>query len=331
MMRLNPYRIGFRTIKTAVGMALGIIIAKLMGLDNFASSAILVVLCIKHTKVHSLQAIISRFVSCILILIIGSIAFSYFGQNAIILGLIVLFFIPLTVVFKVQEGVVTSCVILLHVFNAEVIDMHLFINEILLLIVGLGIAFIMNLIMPSLDFKLKQYKEEIENQFTTIFEIFSNNCKEPNASLNISFNQLQLTIQKAKSIAFRDVKNHFVRNENSYYHYFDMREEQLELLERMSKMIQNIETKDMLLTKISSLFLEVAHNVNSNDYTVLRLHSLYEIKIELEQLELPKTHASFRTRASIKQLLNELEEYLEVKSQFGSLKLHKDTKSTIFS
>ena len=279
MMRLNPYRIGFRTIKTAVGMALGIIIAKLMGLDNFASSAILVVLCIKHTKVHSLQAIISRFVSCILILIIGSIAFSYFGQNAIILGLIVLFFIPLTVVFKVQEGVVTSCVILLHVFNAEVINMHLFINEILLLIVGLGIAFIMNLIMPSLDFKLKQYKEEIENQFTTIFETFSNTCKEPNASLSISFNQLQLTIQKAKSIAFRDVKNHFVRNENSYYHYFDMREAQLELLERMSKMIQNIETKDTLLDKISSLFLEVAQNVNSNDYTALRLHSLYEIKL----------------------------------------------------
>ncbi|PTI96260.1 aromatic acid exporter family protein, partial [Staphylococcus simulans] len=67
MMRFNPYKIGFRTIKTAVGMALGIIIAKLIGLDNFSSSAILVVLCIKHTKVHSLQAIVSRFVSCILI------------------------------------------------------------------------------------------------------------------------------------------------------------------------------------------------------------------------------------------------------------------------
>ena len=53
-----------------------------------------------------------------------------------------------------------------------------------------------------------------------------------------------------------------------------MREAQLELLERMSKMIQNIETKDTLLDKISSLFLEVAQNVNSNDYTALRLHSL---------------------------------------------------------
>src|SRR5699024_10751078 len=83
---------------------------------------------------------------------------------------------------------------------------------------------------------------------------------------------------------------HFVRNENSYYHYFDMREAQLELLERMSKMIQNIETKDTLLDKISSLFLEVAQNVNSNDYTALRLHSLYEIKLELDQLELPNSH-----------------------------------------
>ena len=115
MSRLNPYRIGFRTIKTAIGMALGIIIAKLIGLDNFASSAILVVLCIKHTKVHSLQAIVSRFVSCFMILILGSVIFSLLGQNAVVLGLIVLLFIPLTVVFKVQEGVVTSCVILLHV------------------------------------------------------------------------------------------------------------------------------------------------------------------------------------------------------------------------
>lgn len=326
MMSLNPYRIGFRTIKTAVGMALGIIIAKLMGLDNFASSAILVVLCIKHTKVHSLQAIVSRFVSCLMVLILGSVAFSMLGQSAIVLGLIVLFFIPLTVVFKVQEGVVTSCVILLHVFNASVIDLQLFYNEILLLIVGLGIAFLMNVIMPSLDSNLKHYKQEIEQQFTYIFEQFSNTCKKPNNNVNIAFDELKYTIRKAKSIAFRDVKNHFVRNENSYYHYFDMREEQLELLRRMSKIIENIESKDCLLSKISNLFAEVATNVNSNDYTVLRLHSLYEIRLELNKLELPTTHEGFRTRANLLQLLNELEAYLVVKSQFGSLRLHSDQK-----
>ena len=60
MLKLKSLQDWFRTIKTAVGMTLGVIISKLLGLDNYASSAILVVLCIKHTKVHSLQAIISK-------------------------------------------------------------------------------------------------------------------------------------------------------------------------------------------------------------------------------------------------------------------------------
>ena len=111
MLTLNPYRIGFRTLKTAVGITLGVILAKWIGLDNYASSAILIVLCIKHTKVHSLQAIGSRFVSCLLMLFFGSFIFNLLGQNAIVLGLIVLLFIPLTVMLNVQEGVVTSCVI----------------------------------------------------------------------------------------------------------------------------------------------------------------------------------------------------------------------------
>ena len=70
-------------------------------------------------------------------LFFGSFIFNLLGQNAVVLGLIVLLFIPLTVMLNVQEGVVTSCVILLHVFNAKVIGLHLIINEILLLIIGL--------------------------------------------------------------------------------------------------------------------------------------------------------------------------------------------------
>lgn len=40
MLKLNPYKIGFRTLKTAVGITLGVILAKWIGLDNYASSAI---------------------------------------------------------------------------------------------------------------------------------------------------------------------------------------------------------------------------------------------------------------------------------------------------
>lgn len=324
MLKLNPYKIGFRTVKTAVGMTLGVIICKLLGLDNYASSAILVVLCIKHTKMHSVQAILSRLVSCLLILFLGSAIFSLLGQHAFVLGLIVLLFIPLTVVLNVQEGVITSCVILLHVFNAKAINGHLILNEIMLLIVGLGIAFLMNLMMPSLDKKLNHFKQDIENQITEIFNIFSQACSMHNDHLNIKFDSLLLNIKKAKSLAFRDVKNHFVRNENSFYHYFDMREEQVELLKRMTSLLEKINTDDPILENISQLMCEIGSNVNSNDYTALRLHSLYEIRLSLDDLPLPTTHKTLNSRAHIIQILNELEEYLNIKSQFGSLKLHSE-------
>ncbi|EHJ09095.1 hypothetical protein SS7213T_00603, partial [Staphylococcus simiae CCM 7213 = CCUG 51256] len=312
------------TIKTAVGMTLGVIISKLLGLDNYASSAILVVLCIKHTKVHSLQAINSRLVSCFLVLFLGSAIFSLLGQNAIVLGLIVLLFIPLTVVLKVQEGVITSCVILLHVFNAKAINLHLIINETLLLIIGLSIAFIMNLMMPSLDKKLDQFKCQIENQIADVFNQFSYICQKYNETIALEFDDLLLKIKKAKSIAFRDVKNHFVRNENSYYHYFDMREEQVELLIRMKPLLENISHHDPLLDDLSKLLTEIGQNVNSNDYTAMRLHNLYELRLKLDQLPLPTSHQALNSRASVIQILNELEEYLQIKSQFGSLKMHSE-------
>lgn len=324
MLKLNSYKIGFRTLKTAVGITLGVILAKWLGLDNYASSAILIVLCIKHTKMHSVQAIVSRFISCILVLFIGSAIFSLLGQTPVILGLIVMLFIPVTVMLKVQEGVVTSCVILLHVFNAKAINLHLIFNEIQLLCVGLGIAFIMNLIMPSLDKDLMRYKAKIEQEFKEVFLKFSQLCKSSNEIIKLNFKQLQLDISKGKSIAFRDVKNHFVRNENSYYHYFDMRQEQLELLKRIHAHLQNVEINDPIAKRVSHLLYEIGENVNSNDYTVLRLHSLYEIRLTLNELPLPTTHKALNSRSSLIQILNELEDYLQIKSQFGSLRLHSE-------
>ncbi|HCZ2802530.1 TPA: aromatic acid exporter family protein, partial [Staphylococcus aureus] len=224
----------------------------------------------------------------------------------------------------VQEGVITSCVILLHVFNAKSIDAHLIVNETLLLLIGLSIAFTMNLMMPSLDKQLDEYKCKIEQQIADIFSKYSYICEKYEDTIAIEFEALLLNIKKAKSIAFRDVKNHFVRNENSYYHYFDMREEQVELLMRMKPLIESICHKDPLLNDVASLLKEIGLNVNSNDYTAMRLHNLYETRLKLDELPLPTTHKALNSRASIIQILNELEEYLQIKSQFGSLKMHSE-------
>ena len=71
---------------------------------------------------------------------------------------------------------ITSC------FNAKSIDVHLIVNETLLLLIGLSIAFTMNLMMPSLDKQLDEYKCKIEQQIADILVnivIFVKNMKIP--------------------------------------------------------------------------------------------------------------------------------------------------------
>lgn len=108
---------------------------------------------------------------------------------------------------NVQEGVVTSCVILLHVFNAKVIGLHLIINEILLLIIGLGIAFLMNLIMPSLDNTLGNFKKEIENEIKIIFKQYSEACLNINKQLSISFDTLETIFVRLNLLLLETLKS----------------------------------------------------------------------------------------------------------------------------
>ena len=80
-------------------------------------------------------------------------------------------------------------------------------NEIMLLIVGLGIAFLMNLMMPSLDKKLNHFKQDIENQITEIFNIFSQACSMHNDHLNIKFDSLLLNIKKQNHLLLEMLKS----------------------------------------------------------------------------------------------------------------------------
>lgn len=302
-------------------MAVGVLIAKLLGLENFSSAAILVVLCVKNTKIKSMEAATSRLVSCIIAILFSYVFFEFLGYNAVVLGLIVLLFIPVTVMLNVQEGVVTACVILLHCFNSGNVTPHLMLNEIILLIVGVGIALLLNSYMPDREADLEHYKKRIEGDFKIILAQFSDALKHVDIILEKEIlNQLVQTIEKAKSVAFMDVENHFVRNENSYYHYFDMRGEQVELLYRMVDLINDMNRSDKIHSKCSDLLGEMSQGVSSNDYTAIRLHDLYGISLEIKEHRLPENYQELKSRAAAMQLLKEIESYLTAKSRFGSLK-----------
>ncbi|WP_260844386.1 aromatic acid exporter family protein, partial [Staphylococcus epidermidis] len=100
------------------------------------------------------------------------------------------FFIPFTLLLNLQQPLITTSLILLHLFNPKPINPHLILNQIILLILPLPIPFLINLIIPTLHNKFNHFNHHIQNQITQIFNIFTQPSSIHNHHLNIKFHSL---------------------------------------------------------------------------------------------------------------------------------------------
>ncbi|MFZ7944847.1 aromatic acid exporter family protein [Neobacillus sp. 19] len=307
-------KIGYRTVKTAIGAAAAISIAQFFGLNYFASAGILTILCVQNSKKKSLYAAYARFFACMLAICFSFLFFEMIAYHPVVLGLLLLVFIPLTVRFKVSEGIVTSSVIVLHLYTGKQITLGIVLNEIALIAIGIGVALIVNLYMPSLDAKLTQFQEAIEGNFRTIFqEMVAYLRTNESRWIGQEIIETARLLEEAKSLAFRDVQNHFLRTQDYFYYYFKTREKQFEIIERILPMVTSI---DLLVTQrymIADFLEELSEAIHPGNTAQLHLNRLHDLHNQFKEEPLPKSRDEFEARAQLFQLLKEIEQYLLIK------------------
>lgn len=318
------FRIGYRTLKTAIATPIAIYIAQLLQLENFFSAGILAILCIQSTKKKSLRAAWSRFSACIIAMILSILFFTLFGQHPFVIGIVLILFIPITVMLKINEGVVSSSVIILHFLAATTINISFIINEFAIILIGISVALVMNLYMPSLDLQLVKYQKEIEDNFRKIFEeIILYLRTNKNSWDGKELTETADIIEKAKMIAFRDIENRFSTYDSFYYSYFKMREKQFEIIERSLPVITSISSMVEQRMMMADFVEDLKENIQPKNTAIERLKQLYSMQKQINQMELPKTREDFEARASLFQFMREMEQYLMIKSNF---KNHKKGK-----
>lgn len=318
------FRIGYRTIKTALGTTLSIFLAQTIGLTNFASAGILTILCIKPTKVKSVKASTDRVLACLIAMGFSTLFFEGITYHPLTIGLMLLFFIPTAVFFKVQEGIVSSSVIIFHIYNAKNVTFALLLNEIGIVLIGVGMALVMNLYMPSAEKKLLEYQDELEQNFSKIMmEIVHYLRTNDNRWDGRELTTTASLIDEAKALAFRDVENHFRRNENLYYHYFKMREKQFEIIERILVLIAALPITVVQGKMIADFLEELSGYICPGEVPQNFLEKLLDMREQFQKMELPKTREEFEVRATLLQITKEIEQYLMLKNFFKSLKREK--------
>lgn len=321
------FKIGYRTIKTALGASIAIIIAQLLGLDNFSSAGIITILCIQVTKKKSVYASWHRFLACLIAMVYSTLLFQFIAFHPLVIGLILILFIPTTVALNVNEGIVTSSVIILHLYGSGKITFSLLVNETILIAVGVGVALIMNLYMPSVEKKLVAYQDRIETNFSSILMAVVRYLRDNDHSWDgKEITETANLLNEAKSLAFKDVENHFLREEDLHYHYFKMREKQFEIIERILPLVTNIP----LIVKQSGIladFIEdLAENVHPQNTAILYLEKLEEMEAFFKGMELPQTREEFESRAALLQLMKEMERYLLLKHSFKGLPMESNNR-----
>ncbi|MGM0898118.1 MAG: aromatic acid exporter family protein [Bacillota bacterium] len=316
-MKLKPYRIGYRTMKTALGAAIAIYLAQLIGLEYYVSAGILTILCIQPTKKKSVRAAFSRFVASIIAIGFAFVFFEMGAYHPIMLGIMILLFIPVLVSLGFSDGFVSSAVILLHLYDAQNLTGGLFLNEVMLMAIGFGTALIVNMYMPSIEKKLERYREDIERLYSTIFKETTIYLRQGESDwTGKELMESEKLLDKAKALAYQDVENHLLRHENKYYHYFDMREQQLQIIERILPKITALPVIVGQTQLVADFLEDLSEHVHSGNTADQYIHKLDRLKANFAAMPLPDTHEKFLAMADLNAIIQEMETYLEIKQSY---------------
>jgi len=323
-MKLKKYRIGYRTMKTAAGVAIAISLAQLLQLDYYVSAGILTILCIQPTKKKSIRAAFSRLVASLIAIAYAFIFFEGIAYHPLTIGVMILLFIPTLVTFRFADGFVSSSVIILHIYDSQYLTLDLFFNELSLMAVGFGTALAVNMYMPSIEKKLDDYRYQIEVLYSSIFSEIANYLRQGESDWSgKELMESSELLKNAKALAYQDVENHVTRLENKYYHYFDMREQQLEIIERILPKITALPVIVGHSHLIADFLEDLASHVHSGNTAYRYIGKLEAVKDEFADMPLPDSHEKFLAMAALYQVIEEMEAYLEIKSSYKGFKSAK--------
>jgi len=322
---LKKFSIGYRTLKTATGAAIAIAIAQYFELASYASAGILTILCVQPTKKKSLHAAYTRFVASIIGMLYAFLSFELFSYHPLTLAGMLIIFIPTIVSLKVADGFVSSAVIIMHIYAAEKFSWTLVSNEFALMAIDYGTGIAINMYMPDIQKELNYYRVKIEELYSKIFLEIANYLREGDTLWGgQEIIEAITALNNAKSLAFKDVENHFMRRKNDYYVYFDMREQQLEIIERVLPKITALPVIVQEATIVADFVQDLAEHVHSGNTASHFREKLEQVRRDFAQLPLPQNHEQFLAQAALYQFMEEMDRYLEIKQSFKGLKVKKE-------
>jgi uncharacterized membrane protein YgaE (UPF0421/DUF939 family) len=310
--------IGYRTIKTAISAGLAMLIAMELGLKYAVAAGVIAILSTQSTRRQSVKIAIQRISASVIAMIISTVLFVILGYNPFTFGVFLLIFIPIAARLKVAEGIVVSSVLVTHLLVENTVALTWILNELSLMLVGAGVALLLNLYMPSVEGQIKEDQKYIEETIRAILMNMARALKERSVSIKEDelFTNLENRLEAARKRAYRNLNNYLFVESNYYVEYMEMRVQQLHTLKRMRGHFQRFFMTYEQTIMTAEFTEEVAKALHEENTAEELLNELYKLRDVYKVMDLPKSREEFENRAMLFQFINDLEEFLTIKYEF---------------
>ncbi|HFU3942265.1 TPA: aromatic acid exporter family protein [Streptococcus suis] len=320
--------LSLRTIKLIFATVLAIYLATALGLSYATAAGIIAILSVLDTRKSSFKMARNRLFSILLALTIAVLTFALFGFGIWTLGIYLALYVPLAYRFNWEAGIAPSTVLVTHLLLEQDISLIFLGNELALFLIGAGLALLFNLYMPSQEKKIEAYHDQVEDLLKQIllrFEAFLLNGDGRNEAELIT--QLDKTLDEALKVVYLDRHNQLFQQTNYQVHYFEMRAAQNKILRTMAGNINKclLEGRENII--LSSLFERAAQQLSRENSAKELLLDIELFHATFRERPLPQTREEFETRATLFQLLHDMEAFIRLKVDFYEVYKDEDEGS----
>ncbi|MCL2559829.1 MAG: aromatic acid exporter family protein [Turicibacter sp.] len=305
-----------RMTKLTVGAFVGILIAYFLGLSNPLTAGIIVLLSLGRTKRSSVEVAFVRVKSVFLALLLASTIFLLVGFTVYSFGLFLFVYVPLVLLFKLEDGLIIGSVLSTHLITAATIDVSILFNTVMLFIIGVLVALLFNLYVPSVSKDIKQDERLIEQAFRELLLVMATMMRGDKKFDFERLNEVERLIEQALARSRMNEDNYLFIDVSYHTQYIQMRKVQFGSLRRMFDCVSKVDmtlAQAEMIANVTENFARTLSETNSGEALLVEISQMMAI---FQKSELPKSRVEFENRAILFQYLSEFRHVVALKREF---------------
>ncbi len=311
-------QIFINTLKISLAAIFAILVAQFLHLEFAVSAGIVAILSVQPTKKETLRTALSRFLAFAVALVISGVLFNLLGFSIPVFLLYLVLFILICQWRGWISSMAMDSVLISHFISLGNTGIAEIKNEILLFIVGVGFGILVNLFLRKKTDYIEELKNQTDEKIKLVLHRMSLRILNPDFADydGTCFNSLNQSIFTAKKQAEENFNNQFTSRDTYDKRYLSMRENQTKVLHEMFKCVREIKTVPKTASMVADFLEKVSIEYHKDNDVQTLLSELLQIREKMKTVPLPQNRAEFEDRANLFTLLERLQEFLELKSEF---------------